>query len=80
VVEVYAGKVKTKRTVSYPYTVIEDATLCRAWAVVGMDAVSCTDQTGKRYWQHIEDNFHELMPRIRDQWIAYTNPSRAIGT
>nr|XP_051197049.1 uncharacterized protein LOC127310409 [Lolium perenne] len=30
-----------------------------------MDAVSGTDQTGKRYWRRIEDRFHKLMPRIR---------------
>jgi hypothetical protein len=47
------------------YMEIEDATLCRAWASVGMDAVSGTDQTGKRYWQRIEDKFHKLMPRVR---------------
>jgi hypothetical protein len=33
VVEVDAGKVKRRRVVNY--TVIEDATLCRAWAAVG---------------------------------------------
>jgi hypothetical protein len=48
VVEVEAdGKRKKRRANNY--TEIEDATLCRAWASVGMDAVSGTDQTGKRY-------------------------------
>ncbi|KAK1643841.1 hypothetical protein QYE76_061646 [Lolium multiflorum] len=64
VVEVEAdGKRKKRRANNY--TEIEDATLCRAWAAVGMDAVSGTDQTGKGYWQRIEDKFHKLMPRAR---------------
>jgi hypothetical protein len=28
---------------------------------VGLDAASGTDQTGKRYWQRIEDRFCQLM-------------------
>jgi hypothetical protein len=44
VVEVEAdGKRKKRRANNY--TEIEDATLCQAWASVGMDAVSDTDQT-----------------------------------
>jgi hypothetical protein len=64
VVEVTADGSRKKRRANN-YTEIEDATLCRAWASVGMDAVSGTDQTGKRYWQRIEDKFHKLMPRVR---------------
>jgi hypothetical protein len=45
VVEVDAGKVKRRRVVNY--IVIEDATLCRAWATAGMDVVFDTDQTGR---------------------------------
>jgi hypothetical protein len=63
VVEMVDGKPKKRRSVNY--TEVEDATLCRAWASVGMDAVSGTDQTGKRYWQRIEDKFCKLMPRVR---------------
>jgi hypothetical protein len=48
VVEVKADGKKKKRRANN-YTEIEDAMLCRAWAVVGMDAVSGTDQTGKSY-------------------------------
>ena len=33
------------------YTKVEDVTLIRAWGKVGLDAVTDTDQTGKRYWQ-----------------------------
>jgi hypothetical protein len=59
VVEIEAnGKMKKKRRENN-YTGIEDATLCRAWAAVGMDVVFDTDQTGKRYWQHIKDKFHK---------------------
>jgi hypothetical protein len=64
VVEVEADGNRKKRR-AHNYTEIEDATLWRAWAAVGMDAVSGTDQTWKRYWQRIEDKFHNLMPRVR---------------
>jgi hypothetical protein len=57
------GKKKKRRANNY--TEIEDVTLCRAWAAVGMDAVFGTDQTGKRYWQRIKDKFHKLIPRVR---------------
>jgi hypothetical protein len=49
VAEVEANGKKKKRRANN-YTEIEDATLCRAWATVGMHAFSGTDQTGKRYW------------------------------
>ncbi|KAE8771026.1 putative methionyl-tRNA synthetase [Hordeum vulgare] len=39
------------------YTEAEDILLVRAWASVGMDATTGTDQTGKRYWHRIEDNY-----------------------
>ncbi|XP_051189832.1 uncharacterized protein [Lolium perenne] len=64
VVEVEADGNRKKRQANN-YTEIEDATLCRAWAAVGMDAVSGTDQTGKCYYQRIEDKFHKLMSRVR---------------
>jgi hypothetical protein len=48
VVEVEADGNRKKRRANN-YTEIEDATLCRACAAVGMDAVSDTDQTGKCY-------------------------------
>jgi hypothetical protein len=38
--------------------------LIRAWEAVSMDAVTGTDQTGKRYWQCIEDKFFQLMPPL----------------
>ena len=47
------------------YTEIEDVTLVRAWGKVGMDAGTGTDQTGKRYWQRIEDVYHQLKPRTK---------------
>lgn len=65
VVEVDAANQKVKKRRANNYTEIEDATLCRAWAAVGMDVVSGTVQTGKRYRQHIEDKFPKLMPRVR---------------
>jgi hypothetical protein len=62
VVKLVDGKPKKRRSVNY--TEVEDATLCHAWAFVGMDAVPGTDQTGKLYWQRIEDKFCKLMPRV----------------
>jgi hypothetical protein len=53
---------KRPRTVNY--TEIEDTCLVRAWEQVSLDAVAGTDQTGKRYWQRIEDKFFQLMPRV----------------
>ena len=47
------------------YTEIEDVTLVRAWGKVCMDASTGTDQTGKRYWQRIEDLYHKLKPRTK---------------
>jgi hypothetical protein len=47
------------------YTEIEDATLVRAWSRVGMDACTEVDQGGKRYWQRIEDLYHQLKPRTK---------------
>ena len=45
------------------YTEAEDVLLVRAWAAVGMDATTGTDQTGKRYWQRIEDNYCRIKPK-----------------
>jgi hypothetical protein len=45
------------------YSEAEDILLVRAWAAVGMDASTGTDQTGKRYWQRIEDTYCKLKPK-----------------
>ncbi|KAM3293180.1 hypothetical protein ACQJBY_036630 [Aegilops geniculata] len=45
------------------YTEAEDILLVRAWAAVWMDASTGTDQTGKRYWQRIEDNYCRIKPK-----------------
>ncbi|KAM3354762.1 hypothetical protein ACQJBY_025474 [Aegilops geniculata] len=45
------------------YTDAEDVLLVRAWAAVGMDATTGTDQTGKRYWQRIEDVYCRIKPK-----------------
>jgi hypothetical protein len=39
------------------YAEVQDVLLVRAWSEVGMDAVHGTDQTGKRYWQRIENKY-----------------------
>ena len=44
------------------YTQLEDTVLIKAWEAVSLDAIHGTDQTGKRYWQRIEDKFFRLMP------------------
>ncbi|XBI88500.1 hypothetical protein VPH35_026465 [Triticum aestivum] len=45
------------------YTEAEDVLFVRAWAAVGMDATTGTDQTGKRYWQRIEDVYCRIKPK-----------------
>jgi hypothetical protein len=45
-----------KRTLNY--TDLEDIFLVRACENVSLDAVTGTDQTDKRYCQHIEDRFY----------------------
>ncbi|CAM0873322.1 unnamed protein product [Alopecurus aequalis] len=42
------------------YSEDEDILLVRAWAHVGLDASTGTDQTGKRYWQCIEDTYCKM--------------------
>jgi hypothetical protein len=51
-----------KRTANY--TEIADTCLVRAWSRVTLDSVTGNDQTGKRYWQCIEDKFFKIMPRV----------------
>jgi hypothetical protein len=46
------------------YTEFDDVILTKAWEAVSMDVVTGTDETGKRYWQHIEDKFFKLMPPL----------------
>ena len=53
----------TARVRSTNYTEAEDILLVRAWASVGMDAGTGTDQTGKRYWQRIKDNYCKIKPK-----------------
>ncbi|CAM0948118.1 unnamed protein product [Alopecurus aequalis] len=45
------------------YSEDEDILLVRAWASVGLDASTGTDQTGKRYWQRIEDVYCKIKPK-----------------
>ena len=65
VVEVQPGVAQATKPRASNYTEIEDVTLIRAWGKVGLDAVTGTDQTGKRYWQRIEDLYHNLKPRTK---------------
>uniref|UniRef100_A0ACD5WZM5 Uncharacterized protein n=1 Tax=Avena sativa TaxID=4498 RepID=A0ACD5WZM5_AVESA len=45
------------------YSEAEDILLVRAWVSVGMDACTGIDQTGKRYWQRIEDAYCKIKPK-----------------
>ena len=60
-----AGSSATRKTRTSNYTEIEDAILVRAWSRVGMDTCTGVDQGGKRYWQRIEDLYHQLKPRTK---------------
>ncbi|KAE8782068.1 putative methionyl-tRNA synthetase [Hordeum vulgare] len=44
------------------YSEAEDILLVRAWAHVGLDASTDTNQTGKRYWQRIEEVYCKIKP------------------
>lgn len=58
-----AAPAKNKSIRTANYSELEDAALINAWESVSIDAVTGTDQTGKRYWQRIEDAFFHAMPR-----------------
>uniref|UniRef100_A0ACD6AB32 Uncharacterized protein n=1 Tax=Avena sativa TaxID=4498 RepID=A0ACD6AB32_AVESA len=60
-----AGSSSTPKPRTANYSEIEDAILVRAWSKVGMDACTRVDQGGKRYWQRIEDLYHQLKPRTK---------------
>ena len=48
-----------KRQVNY--TNDEDIALVKAWESVTLDAVTGNDQTGRNYWQRIEDKFYRVI-------------------
>ena len=48
-----ANQSRAKKKRADNYIEVEDCLLIRAWSQVGLDAVTGTDQTGKRYWQQI---------------------------
>jgi hypothetical protein len=60
-----AGSSSTPKPRTANYSEIEDVILVRAWSKVGMDACTGVDQGGKRYWQRIEDQYHQLKPRTK---------------
>jgi hypothetical protein len=59
------GSSATPKPRTSNYSEIEDAILVRSWSKVGMDACTGVDQGGKRYWQRIEDLYHQLKPRTK---------------
>lgn len=54
--------VSQKNGRSKNYTEFEDIALVKAWASVSLDAVIGNDQTRKKYWERIEDKFHQFIP------------------
>jgi hypothetical protein len=58
------GGKKKKRSRTINYTEVEDTCLVRAWSQVTIDPVTGCDQTGKCYWQLIEDKFFKFIPRV----------------
>jgi hypothetical protein len=46
------------------YTDVEGACLVQAWESVSLDAMAGNDQTKKRYWQRIEDQFFQCIARL----------------
>jgi hypothetical protein len=63
VTEIVASTAARSAVRATNYSVAEDILLVRAWAAVGMDASTGTDQTGKRYWQRIEDTYCKMKPK-----------------
>ena len=45
------------------YTILEDQALIQAWSAVSLDACTGTNQTAKRYWQRIEDQYFRIMKK-----------------
>ena len=43
-------------------TELEDTILIKAWESVSLNAGVGNDQSRARYWQHMEDKYHKLMP------------------
>jgi hypothetical protein len=58
------AKAKRRAIRSSNYTEFEYVILIKTWEAVSMDAVTSTDQTGKRYWQRIKDKFFKLIPPL----------------
>ena len=45
------------------YTEAKGKILIKAWENVSLDAIVGNDQTGRRYWQRVEDKHHHVMPK-----------------
>ena len=54
---------QAKHARSMNYTPLEDQVLIKAWESVSLDACTSTDQTAKRYWQRIEDQYFRMMAK-----------------
>jgi hypothetical protein len=65
--EAVAAGIKTgasKRSANY--TKKEDIVLFNAWESISLDAVTVNDQFGEKYWQRIEEKFHQLRPKTSE--------------
>jgi hypothetical protein len=61
------------------YTEVEDEALIRAWDSITLDGVTWTDQTGKRYWQRIEDKFAILCLGLHVGHLGHTGHYKVDG-
>ena len=59
--EVYESSQGIKRSRAVNYTAAEDEALIMAWESISLDSIHGADQTGKWYWQRVEDKFFKLM-------------------
>jgi hypothetical protein len=62
--EVYDASQPTQCRQSTNYTDIENTSLVTAWRIFSLDAVTSNDQTGKRYWQHIDEKFFHFLALV----------------
>jgi hypothetical protein len=48
------------------YTEKEDIAVLDVWESISLNALTDDDQSGKKYWQRIEDKFHRLRPKTSE--------------
>jgi hypothetical protein len=71
------SKVSWKRTANY--SGIKDEALIKAWEYVSLNAMTGTDQTGKHYWQQINEKFSTSCLALLPHWQGCIDHSKVIG-